>query len=284
MANILIIGCGAIGLALANVLASRGHQVTGLKRQPPVNPGNINYVAADLTVASDLETLPTEFDLVYFIVSADGRNEQSYRDIYDIGLNNLLRRFAESNNNPRWIFVSSTSVYGQDNGEWVDETSDAQPHNATSLWIRKAEQRLEEANPDNITVRFSGIYGSGREYLLRTARQAPAIQQTPPYYTNRIHQEDCVGVLAFLLEQHLAGVTLAPYYLASDDDPAPMWDVISWLATQLNCPPPQTKPVPDTVSMNKRCSNQRLKCLGYPFKYPCYRDGYLALIGKNNGQ
>ncbi|MEQ1619854.1 MAG: SDR family oxidoreductase [Methylococcales bacterium] len=283
MANILIIGCGAIGLELANVLASRGHQVTGLKRQPPVNPGNINFVAADLTVAADLEKLPTHFDLVYFIVSADGRNEQSYRDIYDIGLNNLLSRFAESNSNPRWIFVSSTSVYGQDKGEWVDETSLAQPANANSLWIRKAEQRLEEANPDNITVRFSGIYGPGREYLLRTARQAPLIQQTPPYYTNRIHQDDCVGVLAFLLEQHLVGAKLTPYYLASDDDPAPMWEVISWLAAQMNCPLPHIKPASDAAPMNKRCNNQRLKSLGYQFKYPGYQDGYSALISLLDG-
>jgi len=281
MANVLIIGCGDIGSALGNILAEQGHQVTGLKRHPPAQPGNIRYSAADITVASELETLSTDFEIVFFIVSADGRNEQSYRDIYDTGLNNVISLFAKNNNNPRWLFVSSTSVYGQDNGEWIDETSIAQPTSSTSQWIRKAEQTLHDLSPKNIIVRFSGIYGPGREYLLRTAQQAPMIQQSPPYYTNRIHQDDCVGVLAFLLEQHLAGVALESCYLASDDDPAPMWEIISWLAAAMNRPSPQVKQVPDNAPMNKRCNNQRLKALGYQFHYPSFREGYLPLILKH---
>lgn len=279
MAKVLIIGCGAIGSTLAEVLSEQGHQVTGLKRHPPAQTGNIRYIAADLTVAADLEGISTDFELVFFIVSADGRNEQSYRNIYDTGLKNLLGVFARKGSNPRWIFVSSTSVYGQDNGEWVDETSLAQPI-GTSLWIRHAEQTLQALDSGNIIVRFSGIYGPGREYLLRTAQQAPAIQELPPYYTNRIHQDDCVGVLAFLLARHLAGAVLDSCYLASDDDPAPMWEVISWLAAEMNCPPPHIKPVPDNASMNKRCCNQRLKSLGYQFQYPSYRQGYLPLLSK----
>jgi hypothetical protein len=108
--------------------------------------------------------------------------------------------------------------------------------------------------------------------------QAPAIQQTPPYFTNRIHQQDCVGVLCFLLEQRLAGKALDQYYLASDDDPAPMWEVISWLAERLHCRPPSLA-VGSDAGMNKRCSNARLKALGYQFQYPSYKDGYLELIG-----
>jgi len=282
MANVLIIGCGAIGSTLANALAAQDHHVTGLKRKPPAQPGSINYVAADITLAADLEKLSSEFDVVFFILSAGSRNEQSYRDIYDTGLNNLLRFFEQKNSKPRWIFVSSTSVYDQNNGEWIDETSLAQPTNGTSRWIRQAEQTLQLLSPKNIIVRFSGIYGPGREYLLRTAQQVPLIQQSPPYYTNRIHQDDCVGVLTFLLEQHLAGAVLQSCYLASDDDPAPMWDVIAWLAAAMNCPPPQVKQVPDNAPMNKRCNNQRLKSLGYQFKYASYREGYLPLIANHN--
>jgi nucleoside-diphosphate-sugar epimerase len=283
MANVLIIGCGDIGSALAKLLSKHGHQVTGVKRHPPAQPGNINYIAADITVASELEVLAAkDFELVFFIVSADGRNEQSYRDIYDTGLNNLISLFARNKRNPRWLFVSSTSVYGQDNGEWVDETSLAQPTNSTSRWIIQAEQTLQLLSPKNIIVRFSGIYGPGREYLLRTAQQAPMIQQSPPYYTNRIHQDDCLGILAFLLQQHLADVALESCYLASDDNPAPMWEVISWLASEMHCPQPQVKQVPDNAPMNKRCSNQRLKALGYRFKYPSYSDGYLPLILNRN--
>ncbi|MGZ8919110.1 MAG: SDR family oxidoreductase [Methylobacter sp.] len=281
MAKILIIGCGAIGLQLADVLYDNGHQVTGLKRNPPTLHNNkINYFTADITLSEDIKKLDTDFEHVFFIVSPDGRNEKSYRDIYEIGLDNLLNRLSQSACNPNWIFVSSTSVYGQSQGEWVDENSLAQPGNITSKLIRQAEQKLMDANPNNIIVRFAGIYGPGREYLLRMARQAPLIQQDPPYFTNRIHQLDCINVLSFLLEKRLIGLPLEQCYLASDDDPAPLWDVISWLAERMNCPLPVAKAAGPDNGMNKRCNNKRLKALGYQFKYPSYKEGYSELINK----
>jgi nucleoside-diphosphate-sugar epimerase len=279
MAKILIIGCGAIGTQLAHVLSAKGHQVTGLKRNPPkADTGNVDYFKADITLPSDLDHLPTDFDILYFILSPDGRNEESYRDIYESGLNNLLNKFSLAGSSPQWIFVSSTSVYGQSQGEWVDEDSITQPDNATSLLIRQAEQKLMDSDVNNIVVRFSGIYGPGREYLLRMAMQAPAIQQNPPYFTNRIHEQDCIGVLTFLLECRLTGVVLQQCYLASDDDPAPLWEVMSWLAEHLKCQPPTVKSVDNSCVMNKRCNNQRLKALGYKFRYPGFKDGYLELI------
>ena len=279
MAKILIIGCGAIGTQLALVLAANGHQVTGLKRNPPKSAtDNVDYLVADITTPANLKDLPTDFDAVYFIVSPDGRNEESYRAIYESGLNNLLNKFSLAGANPHWTFVSSTSVYGQLQGEWVDEDSIAQPGNATSQLIRQAEQKLMTLDAGNIVVRFSGIYGPGREYLLRMAMQAPAIQQNPPYFTNRIHQQDCIGVLAFLLERRLAGVALEQCYLASDDDPAAMWDVMSWLTEHMNCQPPSVKVIDNGCVMNKRCNNQRLKALGYQFRYPGFKDGYIELI------
>jgi nucleoside-diphosphate-sugar epimerase len=279
MAKILIVGCGSIGMQLANTLSAKGHQVTGLKRHPPSRvTDDINYFTADITVSDQLNDLPTDFEIVYFIVSPDGRNEESYRTIYETGLDNLISKLSLSGSPARWIFVSSTSVYGQTQGEWVDELSNAQPANITSQLIRQAEQELMSLSTQNIIVRFSGIYGPGREYLLRLASQSPVIQQDPPYYTNRIHQQDCVGVLVFLCECHLAGIQLEQCYVASDDDPAPMWEVISWLAAQMNCQPPGVKMTDSTTEMNKRCSNQRLKSLGYMFQYSNYKSGYLELL------
>ena len=279
MAKILIIGCGAIGTQLAHVLSVQGHQVTGLKRNPPETvAGKVDYFSADITSPADLKDLPTDFDTLYFIVSPDGHNEESYRDIYESGLNNLLNKFSLAGSNPRWILVSSTSVYGQSQGEWVDENSIAQPERVTGQFIRQAEQKLMDLDADNIVVRFSGIYGPGRESLLRMAMQAPAIQKNPPYFTNRIHQQDCIGVLAFLLERRLAGVALDQCYLASDDDPAPLWEVMSWLAEHLKCQPPMVKVIDKHCVMNKRCNNQRLTALGYKFHYPGFKDGYLELI------
>lgn len=274
MANILILGCGAIGVSLATVLTGQGHSVTGLKRSPPSSADGIHYVAADITSSIAMEQLALDADVVFFIVSADERTEQAYRNIYQCGLRNALAKFAGQ----PWFFVSSTRVYGQSQGEWVDEDSLTRPDNAAGQLLLQAEQYVLDWNPLNVVVRFSGIYGPGREHLLRMARQAPAIQQTPPYFTNRIHQRDCVGVLAFLLRQRLAGVALESCYLASDDDPAPLWEVISWLAARLHCAAPTVQRGGSEAVSNKRCVNRRLKALGYQFYYPGYQDGYSELI------
>ena len=274
MASILIVGCGGIGSQLGLHLADQGHRVTGLKRHPPVNDKKICYFAADISDAATLHDLDINFDQLFFIVSADGRNQHSYRSVYETGLRNVLDRLSGL----PWILVSSTSVYGQSRGEWVDEESATEPENVNSALILQAEKQVLAANPANIVVRFSGIYGPGREYLLRLASNAPEIQKTPTYYTNRIHQEDCVDVLSFLFEQRLDNVPLDRCYLASDDDPAPMWDVVSFLAERLHCPPPIAKQIDEAAPMNKRCDNARLKALGYRFRYPSYREGYGRLL------
>ncbi|PPD47496.1 MAG: NAD(P)-dependent oxidoreductase [Methylobacter sp.] len=274
MVSVLIIGCGAMGTGLAMTLGAQGHVVTGLKRNPPKGGSGINYLAADITSPESIKTLDLAVDVVFFIVSADGRTEQSYRDIYGYGLQNMQAKFPRQ----PWFFVSSTSVYGQTQGEWVDEGSLAEPEAVTGQLIRQAERRVLALNPDNVVIRFSGIYGSSRGHLLRMAGQAPSIQKTPPYFTNRIHQLDCIGVLAFLLQKRLDGSCLQPCYLASDDDPAPMWDVISWLAEKQGCAPPVIKTVGQDAISNKRCRNQRLKDLGYQFHYASYKDGYGELI------
>ncbi len=286
MAKILIVGCGSIGTQLAEVLTAKGHQVVGLKRNPPVFDliTGIDYFKADISANKTLKALPLDFDFVYFIVSPDGRNQESYEAIYKAGVNQLLAHFSKAETPPQWFFISSTSVYGQTQGEWVDENSLSYPENRPSQLIRLAEQRLIALNAQHVIVRFSGIYGSGREYLLRIARQVPAIQQDPPYYTNRIHQTDCVGVLVFLLECRLAGIGLESCYIASDDDPAPTWEVMSWLAERLSCSIPSVKAMAQDALMNKRCNNERLKALGYQFNYPSYKDGYAKLIADSLAQ
>lgn len=280
MAKILIVGCGDLGAELAAVLAQDGHEVTGLKRNPPAAAAAMRYYRADIARTEELRALDTDFEFLFFIVSPDGRDEQNYRAVYASGVNNLLEHFASCDPAPQWFFVSSSSVYGQAQGEWVDEDSPAEPINATGRIIRQAEQRLVAASRNNVVVRFSGIYGPGRESLLRMAMHAPPIQRDPPYYTNRIHRRDCIGVLTFLLRQRLAGRPLDQCYLASDDDPAPLCEVVSWLAERTHCRPPVVRAPAKNVSLNKRCNNARLKALGYDFRYPGYKEGYGELLGQ----
>lgn len=274
MANILVVGCGAIGLPVAMALHEKDHRVIGLKRQPPAAPISFPVVVADIREANALQALTGPIDLVLFIVSPGSRDADSYQALYDAGLKNLLLHFQARKIRPKWLMVSSTSVYGQHQGEWVDENSETEPVAASSRWLVAAEQLLWNASPQHCVVRFAGIYGPGRDWLLRRVARGEAIQRQPPLYTNRIHSEDCVAVLLFLIDKLLAGDSLQPCYLACDNDPAPLWEVMSWIAEQYDFSLPEALSLPPEAGQNKRCSNAGLAALGYRFLFSSYRDGY----------
>lgn len=288
MARVLIVGCGDIGLGLARVLIAGGHQVTGLKRTPLSQKlSGLKLMLADITAAADLSDLPTNFDQVFVILSPDGRDEQSYRRIFLQGVNNLLAHFAQGESAAHWIFVSSTSVYGQHDGEWVDEGTATAPESGTAKILLQAEQNVlgrghpgrHDEQAKNTIVRFSGIYGPGREGLLRRVQAGVPVQYEPPYYTNRIHRDDCIGVLAWLLAQRLAGQRLDNIYLATDNEPATAGEVSRWLAENLQCPLPPAKQVESLqAAANKRCCNQKLRDSGYDFRVKNYREGYGLML------
>ncbi|MGY6277069.1 SDR family oxidoreductase [Methylomonas sp. MgM2] len=274
MARVLVAGCGDIGYQVALALVRQGHQVTALKRRAPLVPAPFPIVSADIRQKSTLSVLPDEFDLVLFVVSAGSRQAEAYQALYDSGLNNLLAHFNNAGRMPRWLMVSSTSVYGQNHAEWVDEESETRPASLSAQCLIKAETRLWELNDSNCVVRFSGIYGPGRDWLLKRAAQGEAVQRQPPFYTNRIHRDDCVAALLFLIQKLVTGEALQRCYLVSDNDPAPLWDVMNWIAEQYGFPLPAPLVKAPESEQNKRCNNARLRALGYRFRFSSYREGY----------
>lgn len=278
MAHILIVGCGDIGSRLALELLAAGHRVTGLRRRPAIAGSPFPMLVADLSQPETLAVVTDGFDAVVFIVAPDGRDSASYRALYDEGLGHLLAHFARQGCQPRWLMVSSTSVYGQQDGKWVDESSSAASDSPTARWLVAAEQRLWRDNAAHCVVRFAGIYGPGRDWLLRRSASGEPVQQQPIHYTNRIHVEDCVGILLFVLKKQLLGELEHSCYLACDDDPAPLWEVINWLALQNHYASPPPLILANDAPQNKRCCNARLKAAGYRFRYPSYRDGYRVML------
>jgi len=274
MAAILLVGCGDLGTALAARLVAAGHRITALKRSPPAHPvPGLDYRRVDLTrEAPDLAG--ATFEQAFVILTPGARDAAAYRALYVDGVERLVQAFAGRVG--RWFFVSSTSVYGQCHGEWVDEDSATQPTTATARCLLAAERRLAGSGAPATTIRFSGIYGPGRERLLRQIAAGTAVQYDPPTYANRIHRDDCVGILELLHCRDLEGQPLAPVYLASDHCPAPLGTVARGLAGALGLPPPP--PQAGNGEQNKRCRNDRIRALGYRFQYPDWRAGYLALI------
>ncbi len=282
MGRVLIAGCGYIGSALGKVLADNGHYIAGLKRHINTDMNEIHYFKADLTRSSDLVNLDTSFDQVLFMAAPGGKDEESYRHLFETGLDNFLNIFSQKSPKTTFIFVSSTNVYGQDRGEYIDEDSLTNPNNFKGNILLSSENNVLSQNSNNTIVRFSAIYGPGRNRMIKMALTSPEIQQDPPFYINQIHKDDCVGILKLLVEKKMAGEKLKSTILASDDDPAPMWDVVSWLALQLNSERPKIKTVSKNATQNKRCVNSYLKEIGYESKYPSYKDGYPSLISERN--
>ena len=280
MAHVLIAGAGYIGLRLAAVLQAGGHRITGLRRSPPSQANGPAWITADVTRPATLADLPADFDAVVCALAPGGRDAAAYRGIYVTGTGHLMDRL-DGRDLP-FLFVSSTGIYGENTGAWVDEHTTPAPTTDTGRVLLEAEENVLARRADATVVRFSGIYGPGRTWLVDRVRAGHPVQVEPPTYTNRIHRDDGAGVLAHLLEKRLAGATLPPILLASDDDPAPLADVTGWLAHRLGVPRPPEAPAAADAPRNKRCRNTGLKDTGYRFIHPGYRDGYADMLAKGN--
>ncbi len=287
MARILIAGCGDVGATLGQSLSATGHEVWGLKRRPADLPAGVRPLAADLTDPATLNALPPALDSVVYSAAAAGFGEAAYQAAYVVGVRNLLDALRRTGQQPRrLLFASSTSVYAQHQGEWVDEDSPAEADSFSGRCIRAGERLIWDSGWPAVVVRFGGIYGPGRTRLIDSIRDGTAARPVgPPLYTNRIHRDDCARVLEHLLFLP----ELASLYLAVDDDPAPLGEVLIWLATQLGLPEPPlaTNPPlkpsagtgdPPRMRASKRCHNTRLRASGFEFRHPGYRDGYAALL------
>jgi len=270
MAKILIVGLGDIGSRLATILVGQGHEVHGLRRRPEPVPG-VRLLQADVMRPATL-TLPAGLDYVYVILTPGEYSDEGYRRTYVEGLANVLGALR-GQALKRVFFVSSTAVYAQDRGEWVDENSPAEPEDYNGRRLLEAEQLLRASGFASTAVRLAGIYGPGRLRLLNWVRAGRAVVAEPPQWTNRIHVEDCVGLLAFLLEKDSAGVTLDNIYIGVDSEPVPQHVVLDWLAGRMGLPAvPRISA--ESEGQNKRLSNSRSRRLGYAYVYGDYAAGY----------
>jgi nucleoside-diphosphate-sugar epimerase len=280
MARVLIAGCGYVGSALAECLAALGHVVWGLRRRPTGLPAGVISLAADLTDPGTLEGLPGRLDFVFYTAAADGFTEEAYRAVYVDGLRYLLEALRSQGQRPgRIFFTSSTVVYAQSAGEWVDETSPTIPVHFAGLRMVEAERLVLQGPLPATVLRLGGVYGPGRAGLVERIRRGEAVcPEGPPVYTNRIHRDDCAGALNHLMQIPQPNAV----YIGVDHEPAEEREVLRWLAERLGVSPPPTQPPADVGSRrrrgNKRCRNANLLASGYVFRYPTFREGYGALL------
>ena len=281
MARVLIAGCGYTGIALGTQLANEGHVVWGLRRRPELLPTTIHPLKADLCDPGSLVLIPPTLDFVFYTAAADHTDDSSYQAAYVIGIRNLLDHLFETHQPVRrFFFTSSTGVYAQTGGEWVDETSETLPREFAGRRLLEGEELLLRGPFVATVVRMAGIYGPGRTRLIDQVRHGEAVCDTAETrYTNRIHRDDCAGVL-----QHLMRLSsLETLYLGTDNEPADQGEVLRWLAKRLGDPPSSAEsstPTGRESKSNKRCRNSRLLQSGYSFRYPTFREGYEAILAE----
>jgi nucleoside-diphosphate-sugar epimerase len=277
--SLLIAGCGDVGTRLGLRLAAAGWRVHGLRRAVEQLPAQILPVAGDLQADACPPAWPTAgLDYLVYCAAASVSDEAGYRAAYVDGLRRVLGWLAQHGQRPRrLLFVSSSSVYGQQGGEWLDESSPAEAAGFSGRIMREAEQLALHSGIAASLVRLTGIYGPGREWLLNQVRQGYRVASEPPLYGNRIHVDDAAGLLACLLQADARGVTLEDCYLGVDDEPAPLHEVVAWLRGQLGVSHWAEQSSVRRAG-SKRCSNARARALGWAPEYPSYREGYAAIL------
>lgn len=272
--NVLIAGCGYVGAALAAELSAAGHRVWGLRRDPRALPAGVLGVAADLTSPASLDGLDEAIDHVVYAASPSARTEAAYDAVYGRGLENLLHVLEGRATLSRVVLTSSTAVYAQDDGGFVDEDSVTAPASFSGRALLRAEAMLRGHSFEGVALRLAGIYGPGRTWLVRRVHSGEARVDPRVRYGNRIHQRDCAGALTHLLTAD----DVAPVYLGVDDAPAPLGEVYAFVADLLGVAPPTVGPSSEGRGGNKRCKNTRLIESGYALRVPSYREGYPPIV------
>lgn len=260
--HILIVGMGDTGSRVARRLVAAGHQVTGMRRHPQPQDG-ITMLAQSALEPNFSALAP--IDQVCVILTPDQHDEASYRQTFVQTIAPLAKALAD---HPvqRVLFVSSTSVYGQSDGDWVDEHSSTEPQHYNGRVLCEAEQQWRQHFAERVVVvRPSGIYGPRRERLLRWLDQAKPVNTQQ--WSNRIHIDDLAGFLAHLMRLP----SVEPLYIATDDCPVPLDQVLQGLATATS---KAMVEVLDNVPRGKRLDNQRLKASGFILDYPNWSQGY----------
>ena len=286
--RVLIVGCGYVGLPLGAELVRQGHAVFGLKRSADnaeLKAAGVTPLRADITCAETLSGVPREYDWVVNCTASGGGDAEAYRQLYLTGNRNLIEWLRPASPR-RYVYTSSTSVYGQNDGSLVVETDPVSPATETSQVLVATENLLlataMEIKFPVVILRLAGIYGPGRGHWFKQFLRGEArLEGDGSRYLNMIHRDDAVGAIIAALQ---GGAPVPSVFNVVDNEPVSQRDFFGWLAGQLDQPMPPSVPADAEANRkrgvtNKRVSNQRLKkMLGYQFKYPTFRQGYTAEI------
>lgn len=274
MARVLIAGCGYVGAAAADLFHRSGWEVEGwtASAQSAEQLADKAYPvrAVDLTNAAGVAKSGKKFDVVIQSASSRGGGAEAYRRIYLQSARNLAGAFPDA----LLLFTSSTSVYAQTGGEWVDETSPAEPLRDTAKVLRETEEFVLARG--GAVARLAGIYGPGRSALLKKFLTGEAVlDPNSDRFVNQAHRDDIASALLMIVQKspghELSGTR--HIFNVSDHHPLTQRQCYQWLATNLQRPLPPVTPVASARkrgNSNKRVSSEKLQALGWSPRYPSF--------------
>ncbi len=275
----LIIGCGYLGQRVAALWHQAGHTVHALTRSEAradeFRRQGWYPVLGDLTQPQSLPTF-THIDTLLLAVGLDRRAGHSQREVYVDGLAHLIEHCPVAPR--RVVSVSSTSVYGQDAGEWIDEDSATEPQAENGQVCLAAERLLQDRWPHAQIVRSAGIYGPGRLIArVEQLRTGTPLSGRPDAWLNLIHVDDLATAVLAVADRAAVGST----WLAVDNRPLTRREFYQAITRRVGAPEPHFTEgdTPTGGGLNKRCSNRRLReDLGWAPRYPTIEEGLAQVL------
>jgi nucleoside-diphosphate-sugar epimerase len=270
----LILGCGYLGRVVARRWLAHGHRVAAVTRSraDELRSLGIEPIVGDVTDSTSL-TLPAA-DTVLYAVGLDRSAGNSMREVYVRGLANVLDALPAPR---RFVYVSSTSVYGQTDGSWVDESSPTEPADESGRIVLECERLLRGRLPGAIVLRFAGIYGPGRIIKRAALEKGEPLATDPDKRINLIQVEDGARIVVAAAERGQLGTT----FNVADGHPVTRREFYTTLAEFLGAPQPKFEPPPGSASRqdrtDRRVNNRRmLEVLKVELQYPDFRAGLKA--------
>ena len=282
-AKVLIVGCGDLGGAVARQLAHTGIPTVGVRRSAG-NIDGVTIIQADVTQPASLQALQLiQPEVLIYCVAANGQTDEQYKAHYVDGLRHVLATQSDNPELKQVFFVSSSRVYGQNTEALLDESVVAVPTDFGGERLLEAEALLKTVScnatrPFNISIlRLSGIYGPGRLRMINLAK-SPEQWPAKNSWSNRIHRDDAAAFMVYLVQQVLAGNSVQACYIVTDSRPATQYEVLNWIAHNLNTALPVNTQRLAPIEGGKRLSNQAMLATGFTLQFPDFQAGYQALL------
>jgi len=276
MYRILVVGGGYVGSAVVAYFRSKNQKVWVTTRSNEKAKQfellGAQPIVCDLTKPQTLSAVP-DVQFVVIAVAPDSRDPENYRKVYIEGAGNLLSRLKQNPIAPFVVYISSTGVFPDVAGEWVDENMQLKPDSERSGILLQAEEQVLKSGLPAVIFRLGGIYGPGRNQI-QNLKSGKWPESSEDEYVNLIHLDDVVGGVMALFKHAEAGQV----YIGADDEPAKRSELLAWLSGQLGIENRAKFDIDGKIS-GKRCRNAKLKSLGFQFKFPSFKKGYESLIG-----